>query len=74
MRLIGITINKEVKMKINWDDLSREKLIQALRIKEYQNDSLKRELEEVKATWFKKEQKFQRKEPSLTELRKKDKK
>ena len=61
-------------MKINWDDLSREKLIQALRIKEYQNDSLKRELEEVKATWFKKEQRFQRKEPSLTELRKKDKK
>ena len=61
-------------MKINWDDLSREKLIQAIRIKEYQNDSLKRELEEVQATWFKKEQKFQRKEPSLTELRKKDKK
>jgi len=61
-------------MKINWDDLSREKLIQALRIKEYQNDSLKRELEEVKATWFNKEQKFQRKEPSLTELRKKYKK
>jgi hypothetical protein len=32
-------------MKINWDDKSREKLIQALRIKEYQNESLKRELE-----------------------------
>ena len=32
-------------MKTNWDDRSREKLIQALRIKEYQNESLKRELE-----------------------------
>ncbi|MFL2747408.1 MAG: hypothetical protein ACJ0HU_03430 [Gammaproteobacteria bacterium] len=61
-------------MKINWDDKSREKLIQAIRIKEYQNESLKRELEEVRATWFKKEQKYQRKEPTLVELRKKDKK
>jgi hypothetical protein len=32
-------------MKTNWDDRSREKLIQTLRIKEYQNESLKRELE-----------------------------
>ena len=32
-------------MKTNWDDRSREKLFQTLRIKEYQNESLKRELE-----------------------------
>ena len=61
-------------MKINWDDQSREKLIQALRIKEYQNESLKRELDEVRATWFKRENKWQRKEPTLAQLRRKDKK
>ena len=61
-------------MKINWDDKSREKLIQAIRIEEYQNESLKRELDEVRATWFKRENKWQRKEPTLVELRKKDKK